>query len=474
MQWPWLRILLGYWIVGSSVSATTAIHDYDVIIVGGGLAGLSAAQRLHTTRTTRTLVLEAASYWGGRTRTVSMNTTSIDMGGMYWHGSDQPVLQSILADHCYPLVETLASQGDSVFPGYPLFFHNLQPVPDLQKRLETLYARWMETYSAQNYTLNEDKRGFSNEEQTLLRLAQFFTFELDLLGTTYKAVQREGWKTQWDWKSYNGSDIVFRHGLQKSWIESLVSRLSRSSATDMRLQERVEHIRASPDACTVQTSTAHSQYVGRYCIVTLPLGVLKAHHWTLFEPALPPEKRSALERTELSTLNTVVFQWDKPVCRISNYTSYYFVSDDGANDSPLSRGFVCTGLLRHNNDPTITQFHFVDDREYDFDDRQFWIDAAKKVVQPLVDEPLEVLDVRLSLWHKDPNILGSYSVPSRRTNGNVDRKTLADSFLSLFFAGEHTHFQGRYQSMDGAFETGTRAATQVLHRLATTPVASSR
>jgi monoamine oxidase len=78
----------------------------------------------------------------------------------------------------------------------------------------------------------------------------------------------------------------------------------------------------------------------------------------------------------------------------------------------------------------------------------------------------DIVDLKLSQWHLDPDTLGSYSAPTTLTQGNSDRRLLAESIDNVvFFAGEHTHYQGRYQSMDGAYETGERAAREVISRL---------
>ena len=86
----------------------------------------------------------------------------------------------------------------------------------------------------------------------------------------------------------------------------------------------------------------------------------------------------------------------------------------------------------------------------------------------------DIVAVHASSWHSDPDILGSYSAPTVGTRGNTDRKILALPEDAMFFCGEHTHFSGRFQSMDGAFETGTRAAQEALkylrhHSLKTSP-----
>jgi monoamine oxidase len=63
----------------------------DVIIIGAGMAGLSAALELRA-RGIDTLILEAQDHPGGRARTVTTETgTPVDLGAHWMHGEDTPL-----------------------------------------------------------------------------------------------------------------------------------------------------------------------------------------------------------------------------------------------------------------------------------------------------------------------------------------------------------------------------------------------
>ncbi|MEZ4327861.1 MAG: FAD-dependent oxidoreductase [Polyangiales bacterium] len=68
--------------------------DADVIVVGGGLAGLQAARRM-VAKGLRTIVLEARDEVGGRTKTVEVGGHRFDVGGQ-WTGPGQPRMYALI------------------------------------------------------------------------------------------------------------------------------------------------------------------------------------------------------------------------------------------------------------------------------------------------------------------------------------------------------------------------------------------
>lgn len=81
---------------GSSVTGTRA-PTYDVIVIGGGLAGTTAA-RLLAERGKTVLLLEASERLGGRTQTVtSHDGAAIDVGGQ-WLGKTQHRMLDLVAE----------------------------------------------------------------------------------------------------------------------------------------------------------------------------------------------------------------------------------------------------------------------------------------------------------------------------------------------------------------------------------------
>jgi hypothetical protein len=310
-----------------------------------------------------------------------------------------------------------------------------------------------------------------------LRFQLVMTFELDH-GLALEEHALAGLANDWDWVEYAGDDPVSVKGMSN--LVDLLAEDVRNRGGNIVTNQRVERIvynnhneNNEPARCRVTTAQG-KEYEADLCIVTLPLGVLKATSADMFVPPLPAVKQSALDRAEVGVLNTVVIQWNRPICQ-RNATAYYLMGgparDSNAKDqlgnNPLRHGFVCSGMLRGQN-PRVTQF-YLGETNYPFDNRTFWKEQAWKVVREVVPISIsmdDITDLKLSQWHLDPDIRGSYSAPATFTDGNRDRQLLAKPIDNvLYFAGEHTHYTGRYQSMDGAYTSGERAAENALIRL---------
>lgn len=113
-----LKLSAGGLALGSGVSAlgssektaTSASDDWDVIVIGGGFAGVTAARDL-SLRGRRTLLVEARPRLGGRTFTAPFGGHRIDLGGT-WIGSAQPFVWSEISRYGLSLEESAASRAE--------------------------------------------------------------------------------------------------------------------------------------------------------------------------------------------------------------------------------------------------------------------------------------------------------------------------------------------------------------------------
>ena len=67
-------------------------------------------------------------------------------------------------------------------------------------------------------------------------------------------------------------------------------------------------------------------------------------------------------------------------------------------------------------------------------------------------------------WTTDPYARGSYSSLWVRSTDKEWYSLARPESPSLYFAGEHTNYDGRYQALDGAYNTGIREAERIAAR----------
>ena len=76
----------------------TRSTDYEVIIVGAGLAGLTTAYRLQQSGVTDVLVLDANNYVGGRTLNIPVAGGYVAEGGGQWIGPSQSAILGLMSE----------------------------------------------------------------------------------------------------------------------------------------------------------------------------------------------------------------------------------------------------------------------------------------------------------------------------------------------------------------------------------------
>ena len=200
-------------------------------------------------------------------------------------------------------------------------------------------------------------------------------------------------------------------------------------------------------------------------VVTLPLGVLKRHHKTMFPNKLLPDfKTRAIERMGFGTMEKIAMTF--PVVFWDAKTEIF-----GFNAEMREGHVVKNGKIRHNiwfvncvpvNKKKILVALVTGDLEIQMrmmnsKQKENRIMDALRVMYPnSFVRPEKVL---ISSWKNDPYSLGSYS-------NNVtkeDIKALSKSLLEgrLCFAGEATSLN-RYGTMDGAYHSGRREAKRLI------------
>jgi monoamine oxidase len=108
--------------------------DFDIVIVGGGAAGLGAARRLAKSGRS-TLLIEASARVGGRAWTDQVRGLDLDIGCGWLHSADRNAWMRVARDADIPM--------DRAKPAWGTQFRDLGFTPAEQVEAHEAFAQWM-------------------------------------------------------------------------------------------------------------------------------------------------------------------------------------------------------------------------------------------------------------------------------------------------------------------------------------------
>lgn len=292
--------------------------DRPVLIVGGGIAGLSAANRLKENGVP-VLVLEGRDRLGGRIHTIDVageQASWIDMGAAFIDEHQTNRVFHLLND-----------AGAEVRPTpFRLFgqrFYDQRSarwIGRIAAALATVKFGWrfrkLQAPSSNFASLDERIKALLGQRQRPEDV-YLLTSMLELLhgGPAENTHPNVSAKNYWEYLSYKEKGTVMVTG----GFRLLVDLMSKSLAdSELLLRQTVARISVRQDASAIPSvlvETADGQsFVGSRVIVTVPLGVLKAESIT-FDPPLPAAKHDAIERIGFGHVEKVAMTFENAFWR---------------------------------------------------------------------------------------------------------------------------------------------------------------
>jgi monoamine oxidase len=264
-----------------------------------------------------------------------------------------------------------------------------------------------------------------------------------------------------------GEEFGYRNFRLDEGYSELLMRQSKPFRDRIRTGVRVTGIHHAEEGVRVEArvdgQAQPTTFDARAAVVTLPLGVLKSDA-SLFDPPLPPAKRTAIQRIAFGMGYALQLRLTGGDLT-DRYGDFSMVWAGGATT------FHRPGVRRSGVPEVITAFTVG--RE-----------AARRAVmnsQDRIDTTLEefsaalpvsartgaVVQHSVQLWPVDPLAQGAYSFLPPGVDPS-ERQILAEPIDQvLFFAGEATHWRGESATVHGAIDTGYRAAEEVRAALTT-------
>ena len=403
-----------------------------VIVVGGGLSGLSAARSLADAGAEVT-VLEARERVGGRVWSVTLTNGAVVELGAEWIMADDLALQRLAARFDVPLEETGAS------------YEAREPWGDGAASLEAQRA----FLAAADAALAELPAG----EVAAMSVGEFLD-RLDgddaaraivmrrLAGTCagdLHEVALASFEGEHPFSAHEGPFFRAADGNQ-----AIAEAMARSLA-DVRTGWTVEAVERREDGVAVHAGSRVERANAVVVAVPAPIATRLS-----FTPALPDDVASTLDRLPMGVAaKLAVATRGRPPARSRQAAdrSMWCWSANGAGGKPRRCVASFAGSRAALDSFGVSRGEVLP-----------WLDAVRAMNSDLtlVDEPV------MYSWADDPYTLGAYS--SWDPPSWAVRDVLARPIGRLAFAGEHAAGD-RHGTMEGALRSGRRAATQVLEAL---------
>lgn len=439
--------------------------DADAVVIGAGAAGLAAARSL-VRRKLRVLLLEARDRIGGRvfSQPLGRIATPAELGAEFIHGPAD-LTRSLLRQAGSAAIDMggdawtrengeLRHEEDD-FLSSAAIFEGSRSLPE-DESVEVFLRRF------------EHDEALREAAQAARAFVEGFE-AADPAIASAQAIADE-------WKSGNDSTSARPFGGYGPMLEFL-RRDCDSAGVALSLSTRVRRIAWSRGGVTVEVTGRGEEsqtFRARAAIVTLPVGVLRRRgdeSEVIFEPELPATKRDALGCIEMGHVVKVALRfgtafWER--MRDGRYRNAAFFHMQG---QPISTYWTQLPvrselIVAWAGGPQAVALGGLSQTEM--------VEIALAGFGALFGEPelarREFEGGLMHDWSGDPFARGAYSYVA--VGGASARAALAAPVGdALFFAGEATSSDGQGGTVNGALETGERAAAEAAAALGAREIA---
>ncbi len=408
--------------------AASVTRSPEVIIVGAGMAGLSAAKTL-TEAGVSTRILEARDRIGGRAVTDhDLFDQPVDLGASWLHGADRNPLVPIAREMGFTLLED--ADGGILVDGRRASAEEVAAAD----RTEEEFLEAMKAAAA---------AGDDPAAGALLRWdAPFARVAANSFGPMQAAKEIDQSSAVDVSGFYSGGDLTVKEGLGRMVVEY---------GRDLPVEVDTAVQSVSWDDVGVTVETAQGDRLGAdRLLITVPPSLL-GESGIRFDPPLPDWKREAIDRLPMGLMNKVILRFSRDVfpdvpdnAWVKSDEIAFFLKPGGAN---LAIGFIGADRARELEEAGAERaVGEVLSRL-----RSGWGDA--------IDHHL--LRAHVTEYGKDPWSRGAYptALPGSAHLNEALARPVEDR---LFFAGDGTASRERAGSLGGAYESGLRAAEEIL------------
>uniref|UniRef100_A0A8D0SNI5 Amine oxidase n=2 Tax=Sus scrofa TaxID=9823 RepID=A0A8D0SNI5_PIG len=457
--------------------ANNAGHMVDVVVIGGGISGLSAAKLLNEYGI-NVLVLEARDRVGGRTYTVrNENVDYVDVGGAYVGPTQNRILRlskelgletyKVNVNEC--LVQYVKGKSYPFRGAFPpvwnpiayLDYNNLwRTMDDMGKKIPA-DAPWESPHAEEwdKMTMKDliDKICWT---KTAKRFASLFVN----INVTSEPHEVSALWFLWYVKQCGGTTRIFsvtNGGQERKFVGGsgqVSERIMHLLGDRVKLRCPVTYVDQSGDNIIVETLN-HELYECQYVISAIPPTLTAKIH---FRPELPSERNQLIQRLPMGAIIKCMMYYKEAFWKKKNYCGCMIIEDEEAPISITLDDTKPDGSL-----PAIMGFILA--RKADRLAKVHKEIRKRKICELYAkvlgsQEALHPVHYEEKNWCEEQYSGGCYTAyfpPGIMTQyGRVIRQPVG----RIFFAGTETATQWSGY-MEGAVEAGERAAREILNAL---------
>ncbi|HEY2474749.1 MAG TPA: NAD(P)/FAD-dependent oxidoreductase [Candidatus Cybelea sp.] len=429
------------------------MSDADAVVIGAGAAGLSAARSL-ADRSLRVVLLEARDRIGGRvwSRPVTRQAVPAELGAEFIHGS-APRTMTLLREAGAAAIDI---GGVAWVRG-----RNGKLVHEPDEFLDSAAILERSRSLPKDESVEHFLRRFAKEPALLdtLASARMFVEGFEAADPAIASVQAIADEL------LSGADSTSARPLGGyAPVFDLLHRACVDGGVELRLSSIVRRLiwrRGEVEVDTLNAGGDVETIRARVAVVTLPIGVLKHRgddDEVVFEPELPAQKRVALDSLEMGHVVKIALWFRTPFWeRITDgrYRDAAFFRIDGGSigvywtQVPVRSEMI----VAWTGGPRAVALNRLSADER----TQRALDELRHLLGAATGEEFE--SALTHDWSDDRFSRGAYSYVA--VGGGNARAVLGEPVdATLFFAGEATSTDGQGGTVNGALESGDRAAAE--------------
>ncbi|CAH2220363.1 amine oxidase [flavin-containing] B-like [Pelobates cultripes] len=449
----------------------------DVVVIGGGLSGLSAAKLLVESGLS-VVVLEARNRVGGRTFTVQNEKVKyVDLGGAYVGPTQNRILriakefgvETYKVNEEQQLIHHVKGKSYPFQGPFPpmwnpivyLDYNNLWRTMDEMGKEIPNEAPWAAPHAEEwdTITMKEliDKICWTNAAK---RFAALFVN----VNVTAEPHEVSALWFLWYVKQCGGTTRIFstsNGGQERKFVGGsgqISEKLAESLQGRVKLQRPVVQIDQSEKNITVETLN-HEVYEAKYVISAIPPTLcLKIH----FSPELPPMRNQLINRVPMGSVIKCMVYYKEAFWRKKDYCGSMIIEDDNAAigltlDDTKPDGTVpaIMGFILANKSRRLAHLT-KDERKVKICELYAKVLGSEEALHPVHYEEKNWCEEQYSggcyTAYFPPGILTQYG------------RVLRQPFGRIFFAGTETATEWSGY-LEGAIQAGERAGREILHKM---------